>query len=938
MTHTSSLRSLASNLGISLGLALALTQPGLAATKPAAKAKAPSAQEQQLDASARRILALADKVDVPYSAYTLSNGLRVIVNTDRKAPVVAVQVVYHVGSKDEPEGKTGFAHLFEHLMFQGSQHVSNPDELLDEAGVTDNNGTTNNDRTNYYDTVPTAALDRLLFIQSDRMGFLVQGLTQKMLDEQRGVVQNEKRQRSNVPYGKVFERIVASLFPAGHGYQHTVIGSMEDLDAASLDDVKKWFQQWYGPNNAVLVISGDIDGPTARAKAEQYFGAIPPSAPIARIKSDVPSLPHTIRDTMQDRVANTRIYKIWPAPPGNSKDVDQLGIGLRILGQNSTSRLDQALVRGRQLALSVSADIWTLENASAIFVTMDVRPGVDPAVAEAALDAELAKYLANGPTSEEVRRVATSSISGTINGLESITGKADLLADCTIMTGNPGCWKESLRTVATATPAAVRATMATWMQKPSYILTVTPFGNPSATGADVDRNKVPDVGQVAGPSFPVPERATLSNGIKVIFAKNSSLPTVNIAMSFDAGLVVDDRTKPGLALLTFNTAKEGTKNRSLEQIERESDLLGAGYSSSNDMDHSYFYMNTLAPNLDPAVALWSDLIRNPAFPKKEFERLRKTQRAALDQELNQIGALAMRVWPTLLFGKDHGYAMSMTGNGSYAGLDAISYEDLPKFYNSWIRPDNATIFAVGDSSLAELMPVLEKYFGNWQATGDKPIKIVSQLAPTKPSKIYIIDKPESTQSYILASAALPLRGKDDLLTLTTANEALGSFLGRINMNLRERKGWSYGAYSGFNGLEQQVPFMIRTSVQTDKTAPAMLEILNEMRDFLGPKGLTLAEEQRILNSAVRSLAGAFDNNGAVLGSLINNYELGRPDDYQVKLVSRYKAMNADKMNSEMRRYLNADQLLWVIVGDRAKIEAAIRATNIAPVEVVEVKN
>ena len=555
--------------------------------------------------------ALAKLVDIPHQQFTLANGLRVIVHTDRKAPVVAVSVWYGVGSKHEPKGKTGFAHLFEHLMFNGSENAPGDYfEPLQQVGATDFNGTTWLDRTNYFQTVPTGALERALFLESDRMGHLLGAVTQEKLDNQRGVVQNEKRQGDNQPYGLVEYATFESLFPKGHPYHHSTIGSMADLDSASLADVKKWFVDNYGPNNAVLVLAGDIDVPTAKRLSEKYFGDIARGTPLRAVSAPVPTLDAPKSEVMKDRVATTRIYRMWAVPGLNDKHAVPLQAAATILGGLSSSRLDNALVRSEKIAVAVTADAQMFQHAGVLTVSADVKPGGDVAKVAARLDAVIAEFLRDGPTADELSRASTVMVGRQIRGFEAVGGfggKATALAEGLLYSNNSNFYKKELAVWATLTPAVVQASAKQWLSRPAYSLTVEP-GERTESGAErggddglkissisapnnyrdpnadyhvsaprvaVDRSKLPDVGALASLDFPAIERGKLSNGIEVVFARRGSVPTVLVSVGFDAGYAADPKSALGTQSLMLSLMREGTTTRSSVQIAEESERLGA---------------------------------------------------------------------------------------------------------------------------------------------------------------------------------------------------------------------------------------------------------------------------------------------------------------------------------------------------------------------------
>ncbi|MFN3798325.1 MAG: M16 family metallopeptidase, partial [Sphingobium yanoikuyae] len=680
-------------LPLMLGLsALAFAPLGSAArAAPAAAAAAPAP-----------LSSLVSAVDIPYQEFRLANGLRVIVHTDRKAPIVAVSVWYHVGSRFEPAGKTGFAHLFEHLMFYGSENADGPFfGRLEDIGATDWNGTTWFDRTNYFETVPTGALDRALFLESDRMGHLLGAVTQTKLDAQRGVVQNEKRMGENEPYGLVEYAQLAGMLPEGHPYRHSTIGSMADLNAASLADVQSWFKTHYGPNNATLVLAGDIDVPTAKAKVEKWFGNIASGPAPQDVDATVPTLDKDVEKVMHDNVAATRLYRNWIVPGVNSPDLQQLDLALSVFGGLGSSRLDNILVRDEKVAVAVKASIQPFEKLSMVEITVDVKPGQDPVAVGKRLDALLADYLAKGPSADEVLRAATQQLSGTIGGLEKVggfSGKAVTLAEGAVYSDDPGKYKKDLAIYAAATPASVSAAARKWLGRPVFRLTVSPgersaednalAGNAPSGSATMhpahfrDPNRpAPKAGtpppptKVAEPPiepvkdlvFPPVERAKLSNGMSVVFSRRATVPVVKVSVAFDAGNAADNRQKLGTAALTTALLDEGTTSRNSVQISEEQERLGAGISAANSMDATNVGLYALKPNLDASLGLLADIIRNPAFDPKEVERLRSQMLTRIAAEKTQPMAIAQRMLPPMLYGQAHPYGIPFTGSGTESG-------------------------------------------------------------------------------------------------------------------------------------------------------------------------------------------------------------------------------------------------------------------------------
>ena len=951
MIFSSTSRRLALSLGLS-SLSLSI----IAFPVPVARA-APAAQTAPAPLSS-----LVSAVDIPYEQFTLKNGLRVIVHTDRKAPVVAVSVWYHVGSRFEPAGKTGFAHLFEHLMFYGSENADGPFfGRLEDIGATDWNGTTWFDRTNYFETVPTGALDRALFLESDRMGHLLGAVTQTKLDAQRSVVQNEKRMGENEPYGLVEYAQLAAMLPEGHPYRHSTIGSMADLNAASLADVQNWFKTHYGPNNAVLVLAGDIDVPTARAKVEKWFGNIPAGPAPKDVDATVPTLDRQVEKLMHDNVAATRLYRNWIVPGVNSADLPQLDLAMSVFGGLKSSRLDNILVRDEKVAVGVKASIQPFEKLSIAEITVDVKPGQDAAAVGRRLDQLLADYLAKGPTADEVQRAATQQLSGTIGGLEKVggfRGKAVTLAEGAVYSDDPGKYKKDLALYAAATPQSVGEAARKWLGRPVFRLTVAPgertaednalAGNathhpayfrdpkmpaPVAATPPPTRIAEPPIEPVKDLDFPAVEEARLKNGIPVVFARRATVPVVRVSVSFDAGNAADDKAKLGTAALTTALLDEGTKTRSSVQIAEEQERLGASIGASNGMDATTVGLYALKPNLDASLGLLADVIRNPAFAPTEVERIRGQLLTRIAAEKTAPMPIAQRLLPPLLYGAAHPYGIPFTGSGTESGVKAATRADLVAFHDKWMRPDNATIFVTGDTSLAEIMPLLERRFGDWKAPAvAKGKKLFRMDRMARPARIILVDKPQSPQSMILAGLLTGKQGTDNPLTLQTANEVLGgSSTSRLIMDLRETRGWAYSAGTALPGVKETIPLLVYAPVQTDKTGASIAAARQDIADFLTAKGTTEAERNQTINSQILSLPGSFETSSDLMGAMMRNRLLGRPDDFYETLPGLYRAMTAADLDKAAREAIEPARLIWVVVGDAKLVRPQLDALGL-PVE------
>src|SRR5579871_3486007 len=580
---------------------------------------------------------LAQEIDIPFQKFVLPNGLTLVVHEDHKAPIVALNVWYHVGSKNEKPGKTGFAHLFEHLMFGGSEHFKERYiDAMERVGATDLNGTTNEDRTNYFETVPVSALDYALWLESDRMGYMVGAIDQKTLDLQRGVVQNEKRQDENEPYGSVEEIEQQDTYPAGHPYSWSTIGSMEDLNAASLDDVKHWFLTYYGPSNAVLVVAGDVDPQTVHQRVEKYFGEIPPGPPLTRPTAWIAKMAGSHRAVMQDRVPEARIDKIWNIPEYGSEDSDYLDLVSDVLGAGKTSRLYKRLVYDDQIATNAAAYVNPREIGGQFIISAMVRPGVDLARVETAIDEELAKFLKDGPTQEEVERVRTQYMANFLRGVDRIGGfggASDLLAQSQVYLGDAGAYKTKPARVREATPAKLREAAKRWLSDGVYVMEILPYGTPQAAKETADRSKPPQVGQEPQLRFPKLERVTLSNGLQIVLAERHELPLVNFSLMVDSGYAADQFASPGTAKLVAALLDGGTKAHTSLDLNEQLAQLGARVNVQGSMDFITVRLSALKAKLDASLDLYGDLILNPVFPDADFRRQQQLQLSGIRQEM-----------------------------------------------------------------------------------------------------------------------------------------------------------------------------------------------------------------------------------------------------------------------------------------------------------------
>ncbi|MEI8114438.1 MAG: pitrilysin family protein [Bacteroidia bacterium] len=868
------------------------------------------------------------EIDIPYKKIVLENGLTVLIHEDHKTPVVAVNIWYHVGSKNEKPGRTGFAHLFEHLMFNGSEHFNDDYfKALDKIGATDLNGTTSNDRTNYFETVPISAFDQVLWLESDRMGYMVNAITQAKLDEQRGVVQNEKRQGENEPYGSVEQYITRSTYPTGHPYSWTVIGSMDDLSAASLSDVKEWFKTYYGPNNATLVVAGDVNTTEALEKVKKYFGGLQAGPPIAKYQSWPAKRSGIQREVMQDRVPQERIYKVWNIPEDGTKENIQLDMVSDIMALGKTSRLYKRLVYEDQIATSVSCGINRREIGSLFEITADVKPGIQLSKVEKAIDEELARFIQTGPTEDELAIVKTRNYAGFIRGLERVGGfggKSDILASNQTYFGDPDNYKVWIKRMNEAKPADLLQVSKEWLSDGQYVLEVHPFIEAKAAVTDADRTKVPEMGTAPDLIFPQFQRITLSNGLPVVLAQRSTIPAISLMLSFDAGYAADQFAVPGTAKLAMNMIDEGTATRNALQISEELERLGTNLSTGSNLDQSYLSLNSLKQNLDASLNIFSDVLLNPSFPQTDLDRLIKQQLVSIQKEKTQPTGIAFRILPKYLYGEKHAYGAPLTGSGFESSVKGITRDQLVKFYQSWMKPNNATLVVVGDISMDELKPKLEKALKGWKS-GSSPKKSISEVKlPARPV-IYMMDRPGSIQSLVLAGNLTAPFGQLNEASVSVMNSIIGGdFTSRINMNIREDKHWSYGAGSFIYNTKGQQPFITYTQVQTDKTKESIQEIYNELNSYCSKKPASSEEVQKTQKNQLLQIPGSYETMGALTGAINDIVRYSLKDNYYQDYAAKMKALQTNEVQKTASEVIKPEQLVWIVVGDRAKIETSLK--------------
>nr|WP_299485532.1 pitrilysin family protein [uncultured Allomuricauda sp.] len=869
----------------------------------------------------------ASEIEIPYEQFNLPNGLTLLVHEDHKAPIAAVNVWYHVGSKNEKPGKSGFAHLFEHLMFNGSENY-NKDyfQALESIGGTDLNGTTNTDRTNYFQNVPVSALDQVLFLESDRMGHLLGAVDQERLDEQRGVVQNEKRQGENQPYGKQWNYLTKAMYPKGHPYSWTVIGEMEDLNAASMEDVQEWFKSYYGAANAVVAVAGDVNPEEVHQKVLKYFGDIPAGPTIERQEVNIPERNFDTYQVYEDRVPETRVLFAWNTPQFGDREDLHFDLISSILTSGKNSRLYKKFVYEDQTASAVVSFQASSEIASRFITWLNVKPGQDSDKLKSQLEAEIQNFLREGPKEAELKRVKAAYFANFIKGLERIGGfggVSDILASNQTYFGDASYYKTRLKFIEDATIEDLKSTANKWLSKGKHILVCKPFPEYTVQKSTVDRSKLPELGEQKSSKFPALEKAQLSNGLNVVLAKRTGVPTVVVNLVVNAGYKTDHLSSPGTAQLAMNLMDEGTKNLNSLEISEKSELLGVSLSTFSNQDQSNVFMTTLKQSFDSSLELFSDVVLNPIFPQAEFDRLQNEQINNIKNEKAQPVSMALRVMNKYMYGENHPYSNPYTGTGYENTVQKLTREDAVKFYDTWVKPNNATIIVTGDIEMDELKSKLQKSLGKWKK-GNVPAITFSAPKTNSKNTLYLMNRPESQQSVIIAGHLTEKYGGVSEIALEQMVSILGGdFTSRINMNLREDKHWSYGAGGFVLGSKEERPFIVYAPVQTDKTSESVGEIRKEISEFISTRPATQEELDKVKTNQVLSLPGQWETNSAVNTSIRNLLRYNLPDDYYETYDQNVRSLSLDAVREVSKKVVKPEAVNWFMVGDRAKIASKL---------------
>ena len=873
--------------------------------------------------------------DVRFDTFTLPNGLQVILHEDHSTPIVAFDIWYHVGSKNERARRTGFAHLFEHMMFQGSQH--NEAEyfgpIQEVGGIL--NGSTNTDRTNYWEVMPANYLERGLMVEADRMGWLLPSMTQEKLANQQEVVRNERRQSSeNQPYGVFWLNLNEMMYPPEHPYGHSVIGSHEDLEAATLDDVKEFFRTYYTPSNATLCIGGDFNPQQARALVEKYFSAIPAGRPVQKMDQWVPEWATDRRTTMEDRVQLPRVYMIWHSPAYFAPGEAELSLLGRILAEGKDSRLYKRLVYTDQIAQDAIANQWQQEIAGLFAMWATAKPGHTADQLESALNEEIARVIDKGVTAAELSRAKASFESEFINGWARVGawgGKVDKLNEYNHYVGRPDYLKEDFARTMDVSVADINAAARKWLTRGKLVAHVVPFGNLKEIADNADRSRIPAAGGPA-PSLKLPpiQRDTLPNGLTLLLMEQHELPVVEFNMVFRTGSAADPQGLPGLAGFTADMLDEGTKTRSALELSEAKRELGAEMYVGSGWDGITAYIGSLRKNLDPTLSLLADVVRNPAFAGADVERVRKSRQTQVLQNKDNQQFQAQAIAAHALYPESHPYAWTELGTDK--ALAQITPDQMRDFYTRSMVPANATLIAVGDLTMDEFKRAATASFGTWQG-GQAPRSEVASAPQLPGRKLVLVDKPGATQSVIAVAQLGLARGDQDEFAVRVMNHVLGGqFMSRINLNLREDKGYTYGARSFFDMRRGQGPFVATASVQTEVTAPAVQEFMKELRDVHGSRPLSEKELADGRNGLTLGFPRQFETAGDLAGKLSDLVLYNLPADYFDTYVRNIEAVDLAAANHAGKQHVLPDNAAVVVVGDLTKIQSSLLDLKLGPVE------
>lgn len=884
---------------------------------------------------------------VEYDKIVLPNGLQLILHVDRKLPVVHVNQWYHVGSKNERRGRTGFAHLFEHIMFEGSlnashdyfTYVERAGANLREGGV---NGTTDFDRTNYFATVPSGNLELLLWVESDRLATLADALTLEKLDNQREVVRNEKRQsHENQPYGRAFTLITENLHPADHPYSWDVIGSHEDLMAASLEDVREFFRRYYVPNNLSLTVAGEFDPDEVRHLVEKFYGSVAAGPGLDRMRRYIPRLAGEKIVEAGDRVPQERVYMVWPAPEYFGGGQAELDIAASILSDGLSSRLNRVLVYDRQLCTEVGAFNQSLEISGSFIVVATARPGAPLREIEAIISEEIRRVASGGVSREELDRAKTKWEYAFVSGLERIGGfggKADMLNQYNVYLGNPGLFAADVERYRKATAEDVQRAVGEWITTDRRLLVrIHPeLSDRAPASVDLDRSAQPALGHDHPFVAPVVKSSRLDNGMEIFVVERRDLPKVAVSLVTRAGSVLDPKGKEGTASLVASTIASGTATRSALEIEDALGDLGTSIDGMADYELSMLSFDVLSRNLEATLEIVSDVVRNAAFPASDFEREKARHLDQLEQLANNPGALAARIRPILGYGLEHPYGRPVSGLPS--SVRSLTAEDLRAFHLEFWKPGSSALVFAGDIDLDEAVSLASGAFGAWSG-GAAPEVDIPEPKPAETGKVYLVERQGAPQTIVSQILPGPRRSVEDFYAfrLVDAIWGGGGFGTRLNLNLREDKGYTYGVFSNVSAHSSAGLWWASGGVQTDKTTESLVEFVSELRAIAGGNPVTEAEVENARLTRVRGYAQGFESLSRIAGRVAGLWVNRLPMSELQREVDVTANLTADEVRGTASKYVRQEEVIYLLVGDLATIKGPVGAMPLGELVVLDLE-
>ena len=877
-------------------------------------------------------------ISIPYEKITLANGLDLILHEDHSIPFTSINTWFHVGSKNEKPGQTGFAHLFEHIMFEGSKnHNKSFFKPLQEIGAT-LNGSTSSDRTNYWENIPSNYLELVLWLESDRMGFLLDSLNQKRFDIQRDVVKNERRENyENQPYGMAHLILQSKLFPKPHPYNWPTIGYMQDLDSANLSDVKNFFNQYYHPSNASLSIAGDIDTNQTIKLVEKYYGSIPPGSTVNKTKQIDSQLKGNVVLSVRDKISLPRLYIAWPTVADFALYQPELELLSIILGHGKSSRLYKKLVYETQIAKDINVYQYSQEIAGEFVIEVTANKNNSLLEIETLIEEEL-KSLEQKPISyDEISKAKNIIKAQFIRQLEKcggFGGKADQLNYYNIMSNDPDKINSDLKRYMNVSAPSMHQAIANNLNSNSVRLSILPEQNLNYQTFDIDRSIKPKSIDPTSFETSVPRSIKLDNGLNILHVQKSNLPIIEIALIFNTGAIFDPKNAPGLSYISALMLNEGTSNLSSQEIAYQLEILGSQLSIEVGKESIEILTNSTKENYTQTIRILSEIIQHSNYPQSEIDRLISETNIDLNRIKDNPSIIASRAIQSLLYGIKTPYGHPIKGLSK--SIKSITQNNIHEHCNKFIKPSKATLIIVGDINQEEVFNSINTYFGNWKPkTNDELPELESNISSNAKSKIYIIDKPGAAQSLIRIGHLTIPRDHKDYLALSFNNYLFGGhFAARLNMNLRQDKGYTYGFSSAIQWTKINSPFISGGSVDTPVTKESIIEIIKEYTELTSSKPVSKNEFNITKQSILRNLPNQFETLRQIIRQISNITLFNLDLNYYSKLPDEINNLTIEEVIEVGKKRISSDQIKLLIVGDYVKIFSEINNLGL-PVEKID---